>query len=315
MSDKLKLEGVMSKGYGTVPKLVMQDEELAPEAKAIYAYICSFAGAGTSAFPGIDLMCKQLTMSEKRFHRYKNQLIENGYLRIERERKSDGKGWGSNIYHLVQEVPEKKTVTGQNDMIQPVTGQFVTLQNVTRQDVTLQNDCTNNNSFNNNSSINNSIKNKQQQPTEEKRPNCITSWEQNGYGMISPLNMEKLDNWIVDFGDSDEAEEIVCRAIDVAADQGVRKYAYVNTILKNWEDKGVKSLDDIDALEKEREAALKAKKSAPKNNYTKQPIRKETMPEWHGKPEVNETPMDSAAREELQARLNKIRAFKKTESE
>ena len=305
MGDKIKLEGVMSRGYGTVPKLVMQDEHIGPEAKAIYAYICSFAGAGTSAFPGIELMCKQLTMSEKRFHKFKNQLIENGYLRIQRERKDDGKGWGSNIYHLVQEVPEKATVTGQNDMIQSVTGQSVTLQNVTGQSVTLQNDMTNNNSLNNNSSINNSSKNKQQQPASEKQPNFITTWEQTGFGMMPPLTIEKLEHWVNDFEGN---ESIIVKAIEVASDQGVRKYAYVNTILKNWEDKGVKSVEDIDALEKKREAEVQAKKAAPKNNFNKAPLRKETLPDW-AKDEVKkveEKPMSEEDKAAFNKRLERI---------
>lgn len=308
MSDKIKLKGVMSKGYGTVPKLVMQDKDIDPEAKAIYAYICSFAGAGTSAFPGISIMCKELPMSEKRFHKFKNQLIDKGYLHIERERKSDGSGWGNNIYHLIQEIAEKKPVTGQNDMIQPVTGQNVTLQNVTRQDVTLQNDMTNNNSFNNNSSINNSIKNKQQQPDSEKQPNFITTWEQTGFGMIPPLTIEKLEHWVNDFEGN---ESIVVKAIEVASDQGVRKYAYVNTILKNWEDKGVKSVEDIDALEKQREIELQSKKSAPKNNFNKSPLRKETLPDWakEENQQVEEKPMSEEEKQAFMERLKRIQNY------
>ena len=295
MGDKIKLKGVMSKGYGTVPKLVMQDKDIDPEAKAIYAYICSFAGAGTSAFPGISIMCKELPMSEKRFHKFKNQLIEKGYLHIERERKSDGSGWGNNIYHLVQEIPDEKPVTGQNDMIQPVTGQFVTLQN----------DMTNNNSFNNNSSINNSLKNKQQQPAPKKQENFITSWEQNGFGMIPPLTMDKLDHWVKDFEGN---ESIVVKAIEVASDQGVRKYAYVNTILKNWEDKGVKSVEDIDALEKKREAEVQAKKAAPINKFNKAPLRKETLPDWakDENKKIEEKPMSEQEKAEFNERLARI---------
>ena len=60
MSDKLILEGVMSKGYGTVPKLVMQDLNLSIEAKAIYSYLCSFAGAGKTAFPSVELIKSDL---------------------------------------------------------------------------------------------------------------------------------------------------------------------------------------------------------------------------------------------------------------
>ena len=307
MTDKIILKGIMSQGYGTVPKLVMRDKHIEPEAKAIYAYICSFAGAGTSAFPGIKIMCEELPMSEKRFHKFKNQLIDNGYLHIERERKSDGSGWGNNIYHLIQEVPDKEkkeTVTGQNDRLQSVTGQNVTLQNVTRQDVTLQNDCTNNNSLTNNSSINNSTTKEIQQPASEKA-NFVTAWEQNGFGPISPINLEKLDYWVKDF---DGNEAIVVKAIEVAEGYGKRFYNYVETILKNWENKGVKSLSDIDALEKQRETELEAKKSAPKNNYNKKIIRKETLPDWSGKPEVEETELSDAEKEAFQERLNKLRA-------
>ncbi|WP_414838442.1 hypothetical protein [Carnobacterium sp. TMP28] len=34
------------------------------EAKAIYAYICSFAGTGTSAFPGIKII-RSITFCER----------------------------------------------------------------------------------------------------------------------------------------------------------------------------------------------------------------------------------------------------------
>lgn len=304
MTDKLILKGVMSQGYGTVPKLVMRDKHIDSEAKAIYAYICSFAGTGTSAFPGIKIMCEELPMSEKRFHKFKNQLIDNGYLSIERERKSDGSGWGNNIYHLIQEVPGKETVTGQNDRLQTVTGQSVTLQDVTRQDVTLQNDCTNNNSITNNSSINNSSNKKIQQPASEKA-NFVTAWEQNGFGPISPINLEKLDYWVKDF---DGKEEIIVKAIEVAEGYGKRFYNYVETILKSWENKGVKSLDDIAALEKKRETELEEKKAAPKNNYKKQTIRKESLPDWSGKPEVEETELSDEEKEAFRERLNKLRA-------
>ena len=48
---------VLSMGYGTVGKLVMRDRDLTPEVKAIYAYISSYAGAGDTAYPSVDLIC------------------------------------------------------------------------------------------------------------------------------------------------------------------------------------------------------------------------------------------------------------------
>lgn len=45
--DEIRYEGksILSKGYGMIPKLVMQSD-ISIEAKAIYAYMCSFAGNG-----------------------------------------------------------------------------------------------------------------------------------------------------------------------------------------------------------------------------------------------------------------------------
>ena len=38
LTDILRVEGINAKGFGFVPKLVMQDIRLTPEAKCIYAY-------------------------------------------------------------------------------------------------------------------------------------------------------------------------------------------------------------------------------------------------------------------------------------
>ena len=126
-------------GFGLIHRNIMRDKELSIESKAIYSYISSFAGVGMVAYPGISLMCNELNISEKRFHKYKKELLDKGYLSIERESK--GKGFSKNVYTL---------------HVKPITGQIVPLQNVGLQNVSLQNNHTNNNSINNNSINNNS---------------------------------------------------------------------------------------------------------------------------------------------------------------
>lgn len=307
MEDKIKIEGVLSLGYGIIPKLVMKDKDLTIEAKAIYAYISSYAGNGTSAFPSVSLICNDLDIGENRFHKHKKVLVEKGYIEVKRERTSKG-SWGSNVYTINSVINYQPTL--QNDVMDNPTRQNPCMDNPTLDSPCMDNDGTNNNSFNNNSSINNSLKNKQQQLASEKQPNFITTWEQTGFGMIPPLTIEKLEHWVKDFEGN---ESIIVKAIEVASDQGVRKYAYVNTILKNWEDKGVKSVEDIDALEKKREAEVQAKKAAPINSFNKAPLRKETLPEW-AKDEnrkVEENPMseeDKAAFNERLARIQNRRA-------
>ena len=101
MKNKLKQDGIMAKGYGIIPKLVMKDDELDPEAKAIYAYICSYAGSGKTAFPGVKLMCQDLSMSERRFYKYRKQLVNAGYIKIHKNRKNGKRA--NNIYELIHQ--------------------------------------------------------------------------------------------------------------------------------------------------------------------------------------------------------------------
>lgn len=92
------LPDILKNGYGYSPKKVMRDPSLSVEAKAIYAYLASFADNEGKAYPGIELMCHELNMGENRFHKYKKQLVDKGYITISRERKENG--WSNNIYYL-----------------------------------------------------------------------------------------------------------------------------------------------------------------------------------------------------------------------
>lgn len=96
----LRVEGIMAQGYGLNPKIVMRDKRLTPEAKCIYAYFSSFAGAGNQAFPSRDLMLEELCMSTKRYYRHLKLLQNYDYIRIEKSRDK-GHRFEKNIYTLV----------------------------------------------------------------------------------------------------------------------------------------------------------------------------------------------------------------------
>jgi uncharacterized phage protein (TIGR02220 family) len=129
----IQQEELLSKGYGIIPKLAMKDARLSIEAKAIYAYLSSYCGAGNIAFPSVELICHDLNISEKRFNKYKKQLVDCGYIVIERQRLNSG--FSNNIYTLPKSV----------------SSQFVPLQIVPEQFVRKQNVGTNNNSPKSNS--------------------------------------------------------------------------------------------------------------------------------------------------------------------
>jgi len=101
-TDVLKVIGINSKGYGNIPKLVMQDLSLTIEAKAIYSYFASYAGAGTNAFPSRSKILHDLGISESRYYRHFKLLTDAGYITVEQVRNVNK--WGHNIYILNSEV-------------------------------------------------------------------------------------------------------------------------------------------------------------------------------------------------------------------
>ena len=91
MTDMLVFENVAAKGFGTVPKLVMLDARLSAQAKAIYAYFASFAGAGTTAFPRRSTVMRELGIkSTNTYYKHLEQLMEHSYLSVEQQ-KSNGR--------------------------------------------------------------------------------------------------------------------------------------------------------------------------------------------------------------------------------
>lgn len=85
-------------GYGIVYREIMRSKELTPEAKAIYACLCSFAGADISCYPGIDLMRKDLQMGADRFYKHMRLLTNKGIITKTQER--NGNRWRRTIYTL-----------------------------------------------------------------------------------------------------------------------------------------------------------------------------------------------------------------------
>lgn len=90
-------------GYGLLAQKVMRDKDLSSKAKLIYAYLCSFAGMNSTgertAFPSVKLICNELGIkSDDTFYKHRKQLIEKGYITIEKQRKQGN--FYNNIYYI-----------------------------------------------------------------------------------------------------------------------------------------------------------------------------------------------------------------------
>ncbi|EBF5134831.1 DnaD domain-containing protein [Listeria monocytogenes] len=134
-------------------------------------------------------------------------------------------------------------------------------------------------------------------------------WEQNGFGMMLPVEMEKLLAWVDDFAGN---REIVMKALEVTSEQGSNKrnYAYVNKILKNWESRGFKTIADVDAAEKQRQIELEQKYNKPTYNKYNKPVKEEVLPDWFDK-EQKQTKQETStteSSEDLEKKVAKIKA-------
>lgn len=98
--DKIVVQGINSKGFGIIPKLVMQDRRLNIQAKAIYAYLCSYAGNGETAFPSRDKILFDLCINKDTYQKYLKQLKDYGYIKVQKVRK-DGR-FIRNLFILMQ---------------------------------------------------------------------------------------------------------------------------------------------------------------------------------------------------------------------
>ncbi|HAA0481659.1 TPA_asm: DnaD domain protein [Listeria monocytogenes] len=134
-------------------------------------------------------------------------------------------------------------------------------------------------------------------------------WEQNGFGMMLPIEQEKLLAWADDFSGN---REIVFKALEVTSEQGANKrnYAYVNKILRNWEERGFKTVADVNAAEKQRQIELEQKYNKPTfNKYNKQ-TKPEILPDWFDKDQQEAPKKPELTEEEKKALERQVAEIK-----
>ena len=111
--DLLRIEGISCKGFGIIPKYVMLDTELSLEAKSIYAYLCSFSGNGTTAYPGREKILYDLQIGKAAFYTHFKQLKDQGYITITQSKDKSTNQFRNNIYTLVSN-PKKFELPSDN---------------------------------------------------------------------------------------------------------------------------------------------------------------------------------------------------------
>ncbi|MDR4986180.1 DnaD domain protein [Bacillus cereus] len=199
-----------------------------------YAVIVRHANRDTqSAFPSLTTLTEKVGCGRKKIVQCIKSLEEKGYIQ-KINRKDDQGNNLSNIYYVLPtpSVSRKLVVSEGNQGSIPEKLGVVSEGN------------TNNTNLNNtNLTISSSSKNP-------------FSFYESNIGVLNPFMADSIEQWI-----KDTSEELVIAAMERALKKQA-KWNYAEGILKQWTNKNIKTLDDVEAAEAEYQRNKGAKNNA-----------------------------------------------------
>jgi hypothetical protein len=109
------LKADKSKGYGLLPKSVMEDENLSIKAKFLYMVHVAFAGNFAKNCLDSGRIIDYIGVSERSYYKYQRELVEKNYLTAEQRYDLGNHRFGVNNYYLSQEpIPENVNIKLKN---------------------------------------------------------------------------------------------------------------------------------------------------------------------------------------------------------
>lgn len=194
-----------------------------------YAVIVRHANRDTqSAFPSLTTLAEKVGCGRKKIVQCIKSLEEKGYIQ-KVNRKDDFGNNLSNIYYVLPtpSVSQKLVVSGGNQGSVPEKLGVVSEGNTNNTNLTIS--------------------------SSKKNP---FSFYESNIGVLNPFMADGIDQWI-----KDTSEELVIAAMERALKQQ-KKWNYAEGILKQWANKNIKTLDDVEALEAEYQRNKGAKNNA-----------------------------------------------------
>lgn len=107
----------------------------------------------------------------------------------------------------------------------------------------------NNNDKQINNVTNNVVVNEQVDPISK----AIRTYEQ-VFGLANPITIQNIQFWCQDL-----SPELVIKALEITSSNNARSFKYTEAILRSWEKQGIQTIEDVDALEKQREVQQQEK--------------------------------------------------------
>lgn len=80
MNPKISETALGIHGYAIAFNKVLRDEKVSIGAKGLYSYLCSYAGTKRIAFPTLNKILKELSLSKSTLYKYTEELTSSGYI-------------------------------------------------------------------------------------------------------------------------------------------------------------------------------------------------------------------------------------------
>ena len=82
---------------------------------------------------------------------------------------------------------------------------------------------------------------------------AIRTYEQ-VFGLANPITIQTIQFWCQDL-----SPELVIKALEITSKSNARNFKYTEAILRSWEKQGIQTVEDVEALEKQREVQQQEK--------------------------------------------------------
>ncbi len=216
--------------YAVIPANVRYDKRLTANAKLLYGEITALCNEKGFCWASNDYFASLYNVNKVTVSRWISDLIKCGYVSREMIYK-EGTNEIVNRYIRINQHPINENVK------HPIS----------------KNAKDNNTSFNN--TFNTTTINNSSGGADILRP-VFDFWENNGFGMLAPITVEHLTQWVDDFIKIGAAKEnvapLIMHALEIAVSSRSCNYRYVNGILKNFEKKRYLTVDQAKAEDKQR---------------------------------------------------------------
>ena len=205
--------------YGILPKNVMKDRNLSIGARAVFAYLCAYAGNEDHSFPGRDLMTYELNISKDTLTKYMKELKDSNYV-VVKQNKNNGGQFSNNIYYINPEQKEIEPCPKFSD-----TKPSDTKSSDTKSSDTKNLDITNNNITSNNITSNNITSNSSTTTTE-----LVNYFWKNRINLDADSINLLLDQIKI------HGTDTIMKAVDKGTKNGTKQvnYKYIEKILNDW---------------------------------------------------------------------------------